>query len=246
MQNSQLWVPTKYEYKNGQLKASRNTNFLTVSSRLMTDITAKFYQRYVPLHVRGRLVDLGCGNVPFYQLYKPLVTENICVDWPNSAHTNSYLDVECDLNQPLPFPNNSFDTILISEVLEHVANPELAWSEMARILKTGGKIVLSVPFFYKIHEAPHDYYRYTEFALTHLASKNKLQTLELKSFGGLPEIFADIMAKNLTRIPIIGRTCSIFAQWICRIFLRTRIGKKISTVTGRTFPLGYFMIAVKS
>ncbi len=174
MKNSENWVATKYELKNGRLRGSRNPKHLGVSSRLMTDITATFYQKYLPLHARGRLADLGCGFVPFYMLYKDLITQSICVDWPNSAHKNDFLDITCDLNKPLPMADSAADTIVISEVLEHIANPELLWQEMARILAPGGKILLSVPFFYKIHEAPYDYYRYTEFALRHLAEKNGL------------------------------------------------------------------------
>ena len=117
---------------------------------------------------------------------------------------------------------------------------------MSRILKPGGKILLSVPFFYKIHEAPYDYYRYTEFALKHLATKNGLTTLELISFGGLPEILTDISAKNVTRLPLIGKACASFLQWSCNLFVRTQWGKKISSTTGKTFPLGYFMIVEKS
>jgi SAM-dependent methyltransferase len=246
MRNAQSWFPTKYVLKNQVLKGSRDPQFLSISSRLMTDITASFYQRYLPLHAKGRLADLGCGNVPFYHVYKNLITENICVDWPNSMHANHYLDCEYDLNKPLPFANDHFDTIIISEVLEHISNPEMIWSEMARILKPKGKILLSVPFFYKIHEAPYDYYRYTEFALQHLATKNKLSTIELQSFGGLPEIFTDMLAKNLTRVPLAGSSFSKLVQYTCSLFLKTGFGKKISSKTGKTFPLGYFMIVEKT
>jgi SAM-dependent methyltransferase len=245
MKNADHWLQTKYEFRNGKLRGSRNPKFLTVSSRLMTDITASFYQQKIPLHVKGVLADLGCGHVPFYSIYKSYVTENVCIDWPNSMHQNQYLDFACDLNKPLPLANASFDTIIISEVLEHIADPEVIWSEMARTLKPGGKILLSVPFFYRIHEAPFDYYRYTEFALRHLAQKNGLKTIEVSSFGGLPEVLTDILAKNFTRLPLLGNALASAIQSFCKIFLRTRFGKKISHTTGRTFPLGYFMVAGK-
>jgi SAM-dependent methyltransferase len=212
----------------------------------MTDITASFYQHYIPLHVKGSLADLGCGNVPFFPLYKDYATSITCADWPNSAHSNQYLDYECDLNKPLPFASESFDTIIISEVLEHIANPELIWTEMARILRPDGKILLSVPFFYKIHEAPFDYYRYTEFALRHLAEKNHLKTIDLKIFGGLPEILADVFAKNFTKIPVVGKALAIMTQSLCLIFLKTGFGKRVSQNTGKAYPLGYFMIVQKS
>jgi SAM-dependent methyltransferase len=245
MKNSNQWFPTKYEFKNKKLRGSRNTKFLSVSSRLMTDITASFYQQYISTYAAGILADLGCGNVPFYEAYKSLVSDNICVDWPNSAHQNQYLDCTCDLNQPLPFQEASFDTIIISEVLEHIANPEMIWSEMARTLKHNGKILLSVPFLYRIHEAPYDYYRYTEFALRYLAKKNGLEVIVLKSFGGVPEVLADILSKNFMRVPWIGKTAASILQRLCFLYLKTGFGKKMSDVTGKTFPLGYFMVVEK-
>lgn len=245
MKNSQTWFPTKYEFNRKRLRGSRNSEFLSVSSRLMTDITASFYQHYIAKYVSGKLADLGCGNVPFYAVYKNLVHENICADWPNSAHQNHYLDVECDLNQPLPFPDREFDSIIISEVLEHISNPELIWTEMSRILKPQGKLLLSVPFFYKIHEAPYDFYRYTEFALRNFAEKNNLTVLELKRFGGLPEIFTDLIAKFVVKTPLIGRMCSGLLQNFCWLFINTRFGRKISMQSAVAYPLGYFMVLEK-
>src|SRR5687768_10517654 len=134
MRNVDKWLPTKYVMRKGKLIGSRNRSMLSVSSRLMADLTASFYQHYIPIHARGNLADLGCGNVPLYETYKSFTTANTCVDWSNSTHKNQYLDVECDLNKPLPLESDSFDTIIISDVLEHIANPELIWAEMARIL----------------------------------------------------------------------------------------------------------------
>jgi SAM-dependent methyltransferase len=245
MKNVHHWLPTKYVFRKGKLTGSRNPAFLGVSSRLNADLTASFYHRYIPLHVRGHLVDLGCGNVPLYEAYKQLITENTCVDWGNSAHQNQYVDVECDLNKPLPFEAASFDTIIISDVLEHIANPEMIWAEMSRILKTGGKILLSVPFFYRIHEAPYDYYRYTEFALKNFADKNSLKIITLHTLGGLPEVLTDILAKNVTRLPVIGSLTARCLQGLCKVFGNTGFGKKVSLKTGSIFPLGYFIVAEK-
>lgn len=246
MRNAEVWTPTKYTYKNQKLTGSRDIRHLGVASRLMTDITATFYQRFLPKYASGRLADLGCGDVPFYEVYRNFVTDNICIDWPGSLHGNQYLDATCDLNQKLPFENEYFDTIIISEVLEHVSNPEMIWSEMSRILRHGGKILLSVPFFYRIHEAPHDYFRYTEFALRNFAEKNGLKVLELEAFGGLPEIFADIAAKNLVKLKLIGSALADLTQTMCRGFVRTHYGRKISVTTAKTFPLGYFMVVEKT
>ncbi|QOI98461.1 MAG: methyltransferase domain-containing protein [Flammeovirgaceae bacterium] len=245
MKNTEHWKPTKYELRNGRLRASRNPQFVSVSSRLMIDVTASFYQSALPEYARGSLADMGCGNVPFYMIYKNLVSEITCIDWPNTLHKNQYLDLECDLNKPLSLPDNQFDTIIISEVFEHIAEPEVLWSELARILKPNGKMLVSVPFLYKIHEAPHDYFRYTEFALKNYATKNNLHVLELRSFGGLPLVLTDLYAKMLVKIPLIGNALAAFIQSLCLWFIHTRLGKRLSANTGKAYPLGYFLVVEK-
>jgi SAM-dependent methyltransferase len=245
MKNIDSWKPTKYEWRNGKLRASRDAKQVTVSSRLMTDISASLYQEYIPKHTTGKLADLGCGMVPLYDCYKKHISENTCVDWPNSLHLNQYLDTTCSLNEPLPLRDNEFDTIILSEVLEHIAEPELLWGEMNRILKPGGKILLGVPFLYKIHEAPHDYFRYTEFALQNFASKNKMEVVDLVPYGGLPAVLTDIYAKQLSKIPLIGTFLSSISQNLCWWFMQTKFGKRISNKSATHYPLGYFMVIQK-
>ncbi|MFN3840666.1 MAG: class I SAM-dependent methyltransferase [Cyclobacteriaceae bacterium] len=245
MKNTESWKPTKYELRNGKLRASKNRHAVSVSSRLMIDITASFYQKALHKYTKGSLADLGCGHVPFYLLYKHLATTITCVDWPNSLHKNPHLDVECDLNKPLPIQAETFDTIILSEVLEHIAEPDVLWAEMARMLKSGGKIIVSVPFLYKIHEAPHDYFRYTEFALKNFATKNNLKIVELESFGGLPVVLADLYAKILVKIPVIGNALASILQSLCFWFVHTPWGKRLSARTAGAYPLGYFLVVEK-
>ena len=59
---------------------------------------------------------------------------------------------------------------------------------LARVLRPGGKLLLCVPFFYWIHEEPHDYYRYTEFALARFCELSELKIICLEAYGGLPEV----------------------------------------------------------
>jgi len=161
MKNENKWEPTKYIYRKGKLIASRDKGEVSVSSRLVADISAAIYDEKIPQYVNGSLLDLGCGNAPFYQVYKKYSTQVTCADWFNSMHTNDFIDVECDLSKPLPFESNEFDTVILSDVLEHIFNPENLWEEIFRILAPQGRLILNVPFYYWIHEEPHDYYRYT-------------------------------------------------------------------------------------
>jgi hypothetical protein len=68
MQNRNKWAPSKYVYRNGKLRASRDRKALRFSSRLVTDLVAEVYDAYIPVHATGTLIDLGCGNVPLYEV----------------------------------------------------------------------------------------------------------------------------------------------------------------------------------
>ena len=245
MKNSDKWQPSKFVLKKGRLVASRNRNEISVASRLVADIVADIYYKNLKNHAKGKLLDLGCGKVPLYGVYQEYITDNVCVDWENTLHKNEYLDFECDLTQKLPFEDRVFDTIILSDVLEHIPSPPKLWQEMARILTKNGKIIMNVPFFYCLHERPHDYYRYTEFALQRFVEDSNLKLVQLESIGGVPEILADILAKHIQRISLIGVPLAMGIQYITEIFIKTALGKKISKKTSETFPFGYFLIAEK-
>ncbi len=245
MRNCDNWKPSKFVYRKGRLIASRDPNEVAISSRLGADMVAKFYDDHLQMHAKGKLLDLGCGNVPFFAAYRDLVTTNICVDWQNTLHPNEYLDYECNLAETLPFKDREFDTIILSDVLEHIPQPDCLWREMARILASRGKIIMNVPFFYCLHEQPHDYYRYTRFALQRFVEMSGLKLIQLDSAGGVPEIMTDLFAKMACQLPVIGNTSASFAQWFTAAFTRTRIGRKLSDRTKDRFPLGYCLIAEK-
>lgn len=245
MKNFQQWKPTKYIFRKGKLIASRNPAEVSVSSLMISDLTAEFYQKNFKEHAKGKLLDLGCGKVPLYAAYKDFITENICVDWANSLHKNPHLDFECNLTKPLPFPNDEFDTIILSDVLEHIPNPEKLWLEMNRILKQNGKILMNVPFFYWLHEEPFDYYRYTEFALRRFAETSGFKVIYFQNSAGVVEVITDLVSKVFAKFPLVGSLAASFLQKTSLLFLKTSLGKKIASKTGKKFPLSYFMIVQK-
>jgi len=245
MKNQVNWQPSKYVYKNGKLKGSRNTSEVGVASRLIVDLVAQRYEISIKKYAKGKLLDLGCGKAPLYGLYKEHTKENVCVDWSSGPHGNDHLDLECDLSKPLPFESNEFDTIILSDVLEHIPEPELLWSEMVRILNKDGVLIVNVPFTYWIHERPHDYYRYTQFALKRFVTNSDLALISLDSIGGSPEVFADFIAKHLQFVPLVGHPLASFVQFITALFIRTKLGNRISKASAEAYPLGYFLIARK-
>jgi SAM-dependent methyltransferase len=243
MRHADRWIESKYVQRRGRWLASRDSAEVGVGSRLITDRIAALYDQYLSRYARGRLIDLGCGKVPLYGCYRSLVDEVTCVDWPQSVHAGSHLDLEADLAQPLPCAAASFDTIILSDVLEHVPTPEALWSEMARLLAPGGHLLLNTPFLYGVHEAPHDYARYTEYALRRFALQVGLEVPLLLPIGGTLHVLADLLAKHLAHLPVLGNPLASAVQGVVELLDRSRFGQRVSARTGPRFPLGYFMVA---
>jgi SAM-dependent methyltransferase len=145
---------------------------------------------------RGRLLDVGCGEKPFEHLFRPYVSEYIGVEYEptfllteSGRRGRSAVDVTYD-GRRLPFPDGSFDTVLSSQVLEHTPHPGDLVKEMGRVLKPGGVLLLSAPFSFRLHEEPHDYFRYTPHGLTRLCDAAGLDVEEIAPQGGLWSLLA--------------------------------------------------------
>jgi ubiquinone/menaquinone biosynthesis C-methylase UbiE len=74
------------------------------------------------------------------------------------------LDVIADLHR-IPIASNSMDAVLCTQVLEHVADPDVMVKELHRVLRPGGVLYLTAPQGWFEHQPPHDYFRFTSFAL---------------------------------------------------------------------------------
>lgn len=240
MRNVEAWVQSKFELDaSGRWRASRRE--VPVTSRLMVDIVAAAYAEAIATHARGRLADLGCGKAPLYGMYRDKASAIVCVDWPNSLHGAQHVDTFADLNASLALETDSFDTILATDVIEHLHTPEALFASAALALKSGGKLIVGVPFLYWVHEAPHDFHRYTRFALEKLAKDANLAIVLLAPFAGAPEVIADITTKALSGHAYLAR----IAYTLTRALLSLRAVKKLSARTSEAMPMGYILVAQK-
>ena len=117
-------------------------------------------------HVTGRVLDVGCGSRPYERLFAAGEYVGLELDTPEnraSKRADLYYD-----GTTLPFEAASFDSILCNQVLEHVFTPDRFLREACRVLKPGGRMLLSVPFVWDEHEQPHDFARYSSFGLSAL------------------------------------------------------------------------------
>jgi SAM-dependent methyltransferase len=217
---------------------------LARSSRIVGDLVAKFYSNAIPKWAGGALADLGCGKAPLLGLYRNYCTSITLADWANSIHDNALLDLVIDMNEPMTqIASNSFDTIILSDVLEHIPEPRNLMGEIARILKPGGRLLLNVPFMYPVHEAPHDYYRYTRFALERFALQSGLHVIEVVPLGGWLELLGDIISKFLMRLRLWFFVPALHKGVMA--LHRKPWGSLLAHRGCEFVPLGYGMIAQK-
>ena len=138
----------------------------------------------------GRLLDVGCGEKPFEHIFRPYVSEYIGIEYtPTFAGTrtagrSTKPDVFYD-GKVLPFESRSFDTVLSLQVFEHVPEPQLLLNEMARVVKKDGIVLVCVPFSFRLHEEPNDYFRYTPHGLRSMFEAAGLEVEEIRSQGDL-------------------------------------------------------------
>ncbi len=166
----------------------------------------------------GTLLDIGCGQKPYAYLFKD-VSQYTGIDFEsyssNKNFTGSKPDVFFDTKYKktlvLPFSDCAFDNCVAFQVLEHHPNPELFIREIIRVTKPGGLILITVPLLGGVHEAPHDYQRYTEFGLKELFLNQPVKLKELVGYGSISSVMASLFNEYVNGIAIRNKSWYFFA-----------------------------------
>lgn len=150
--------------------------------------------------LNGSLLDFGCGTKP-YVLFFSHVKKYTGIDLKIEGREENqrYVDVFYD-GVTLPFESERFDSILCTEVLEHVFNIEELLKEFSRVLKPGGKALITTPFMWEEHEIPYDYARYTTFALLHIYKQHGFKVVKNYKTGNYIEVIFQFQLNYLKNI----------------------------------------------
>lgn len=143
--------------------SSKEARFVNPSRvRLATEMRA-----FAADTAAGELVlDAGAGRGPYRHLFKHARYES--ADFAQLDSTEYVpLDYVCDLTN-IPVADGRFDAVFCNQVLEHLPEPHAALCELRRVLRPGGRMLLTAPLFYQEHQVPYDFFRYTQFGLRHL------------------------------------------------------------------------------
>jgi SAM-dependent methyltransferase len=128
--------------------------------------------RTMASEIGGDVLDFGCGSKPYESLFVNATTYvGVDIESSGHSHDDSKIDLFYD-GSHLPFCDSTFDGVVSFEVLEHVFNIDQVLSEIHRVLKPNGLLLLSVPFAWDEHEVPFDFARYTSFGISHVLQSN--------------------------------------------------------------------------
>ena len=148
-------------------------NHLFIIKKLQRDAV-----RRCSKHLKGRVLDIGCGNMP----YKDYVSCQSYVGIDGSPDVGPDVIANCE---SIPFKENYFDSVICTEALEHLAEPQRCILEIYRVLKSGGYLYMTVPQSWGLHYEPHDYWRFTRYGIEYLLKKHGFEIVSIDRLGGL-------------------------------------------------------------
>lgn len=195
----------------------------------------------------ARIADIGAGGSPYRELFRH--AEYIAVDRAETLHADEHeLDVVGSADA-LPLPDESFDAVLCTQVLEHLAEPAAAIAEMHRVLRPGGHLYLTAPLAWEEHEMPHDYFRYTRSGLDHLMTQAGFAELAIVP---RTDCFTTLAQLTLSARWSLGETYEqreLSAERLAAFRRLEAIAAELEEMAPldarQTFPLGFTVVATR-
>jgi len=153
----------------------------------------------------GTVVDFGCGGKPF----KKYLPNQVYIGIDNRYGTP---DIVADVTNVPQLENEMADSVICSEVLEHLSQPLKCVQEMTRVLKKGGHIYITVPMYWYLHYLPNDYWRFTSFSLMAIMENFNFKVKQLGRYGGLNYFIACRIVETIYNglHKIFGKKISLF------------------------------------
>jgi SAM-dependent methyltransferase len=199
-----------------------------------------------------RVLDAGAGEAPYRPFFAHLQYESADFEKVDKPYAQS--TYVCDLCERIPVEDGRFNYVVFNQTLEHLKEPARALQELHRVLKPGGRILCTVPFFFEEHEQPFDFFRYTQFAHRYLFTRAgfEVERVEwLEGFFGTCAYMFHVIYRCLpwtvrgsfgiallaTPLLVVTKTASVLAS---ATFHRLDLKCK---VTGAGFPKNYVVLA---
>lgn len=184
---------TRYVRKNSYDHAAPPDYFMV--SLLRNQITDVLNQYATGDSGDRQVLDVGCGEQPFRDALNQLGYRYISADVEQNSKAT--VDIICSIDHPLPpalIAQAPFEFIFCTEVMEHVADWHMAFHNFAQLLASGGRLFITCPHFFKLHEEPYDFWRPTPYALQYFGEKYHLEILHQVNAGDAWDILGTVIA----------------------------------------------------
>ncbi len=139
-------------------------------------------------HVKGRVLDLGAGTAK----YKPILIKNASDFITCDVRKTENIDTVCDVAN-LIFPPESFDTVISTQVFEHVNNPFSVVREIKKVLKSGGNAIITAPFMIPFHADPKDNFRFSREGLEEIFKSSGFEIVDSGIYGGFFTVLSEMI-----------------------------------------------------
>ena len=162
-------------------------------SRMHVD---NFYRRN-KCYLSDKVLDVG-GTKSYKAGYFNIEDVGVDVEYLNidPATNPDYLSS----GENIPVKENLYDAVILSQVLEHLENPEVVLTEIFRVLKPGGTLLITTPFLFKVHACPNDYQRWTEFKISNVLKSYRYDIIKIETLGGGFSTIVDIVKQMSCKI----------------------------------------------
>lgn len=192
------------------------------------------------LDARARVLDAGAGEGQYAHHFARQRYSGVDLAIGDSNWNYAHLDCVADLSR-LPFPDATFDACLNIVTLEHLREPQAALNEMARTMRPGGRLLIAVPLEWEVHQAPHDYFRYTSHGLRYLLERAGFADLDLRPVGGLFRLLARRLLNAVQVLPPLAAAPAllVFGPAALVLPLLDPLDRD------RNFTLGYICVATR-
>ena len=144
----------------------------------------------------ARLLDAGSGEGQYRHYFGRQRYCGVDLAVGDAKWDYSKVDALADLTA-LPFRTASFEAAVHIVTIEHLCEPGQALAEIARALAPGGLLLIAAPHEWEVHQAPHDYFRYTRYGLTYLLEQAGFEIRELRPAGGYFRLLARRLLNGL-------------------------------------------------
>ena len=193
----------------------------------------------------GTVLDIGCSDRWACRYLDPSV-RYIGLDYPATSRGlyGTFPDVYGDA-RALPFDSETFDAVLLFDVLEHLEAPEAALSEIARVLRHDGVLFIAVPFLYPMHDEPYDFQRLTAYGLRRDLKAAGFQNIDVNPELGPVESAGLLACIALTAVVIKSASERHFSIILAPLIaIAIPLINLLSWAVGKIFPTWHAMPAI--